>query len=249
VGCSNPVSKTVYSGINVWLTNIHREDYELKSPLFLTFNQIQSLGGLINKGAKGCTVVYFKMMKSKNDPDKMFPMLRYYKVWNTDQTNIDLPYTIPEDINSDCEFVAGYKDGPGITFRAQDSAYYSPVEDKVSCPVRGQYEDEAAFRSVLYHELAHSTGHEKRLNRNINGGFGSTKYAREELVAEITAAYMVSLSGMDFKTENTAAYLQSWMRKVRDDPKLFVSAASAAEKAVEFLMERRLSQEVLENTG
>lgn len=123
-----------------------------------------------------------------------------------------------------------------------DRAYYSPYEDKVVVPNVTQFADIAEYYSTLFHELGHSTGHSTRLNRftgtAANAAFGSEEYSREELVAEITAASMLSYlsleSGNSFR--NSAAYVKSWSEHIKEDPMMFITAAARADKAIDLLL-------------
>ena len=117
-------------------------------------------------------------------------------------------------------------------------AFYSPSEDSVTVPAMEQYDIVEEYYSTLFHETTHSTGHASRLNRDMTGHFGSDSYSKEELVAELGAAFLVQKCGMDSAKafKNSVAYIQSWSKKFKEDKKLIVSAASKAEKAVKFIL-------------
>lgn len=123
-----------------------------------------------------------------------------------------------------------------------DRAYYSPAFDQVVVPNITQYTEIAEYYSTLFHELGHSTGHASRLNRftgkDANAAFGSESYSREELVAEITAASILTTLGMETGNSfrNSAAYVKSWSKRIKDDPMMFVSAAGKAEKAIDLIL-------------
>ena len=122
-----------------------------------------------------------------------------------------------------------------------DRAYYSPAEDSVTVPCRAQFQTGDEFYSTLFHELVHSTGHISRLDRFSGPGnhsFGGDEYSKEELVAEIGAACLNSLFGIETQAsfQNSAAYIKSWVRKFQEDRKLIVSASSKAEKAVNYFL-------------
>ncbi|MBQ3327135.1 MAG: DUF1738 domain-containing protein [Clostridia bacterium] len=123
-----------------------------------------------------------------------------------------------------------------------DRAYYSPMTDNVVVPNITQYSEIAEYYSTLFHELGHSTGHVSRLNRfsgkDTNAAFGSESYSREELVAEITAASILSTLGMESGNSfrNSTAYVQSWSKHIKNDPMMFVSAAGKAEKAIDLIL-------------
>ena len=131
----------------------------------------------------------------------------------------------------------------GFTFHNVKSnrAFYAPKEDKVVVPSKSQYKELAEYYSTTFHELTHSTGAEKRLARKgvcDFDHFGSHQYSQEELVAELGAAMMLGVLGIDYtKTfDNSVAYLQSWMEQLKNDPKMIVWASAQAEKAVKYIL-------------
>ena len=121
-------------------------------------------------------------------------------------------------------------------------AYYRPAIDLVNVPAIRYFESGEEYYSTLFHELAHSTGHAKRLNRegvNEVAAFGTAIYSKEELIAEMSAAYLCASCGIEQKTlNNSAAYIGGWLRKLKDDKRLVVFAAAAAQKAADFILAR-----------
>lgn len=142
--------------------------------------------------------------------------------------------------------IAGYLGrAQGLTMDCQgtsDRAYYSPALDHVVVPNVTQFPEIAEYYSTAFHELGHSTGHVSRLNRfsgsDANAAFGSESYSKEELVAEITAASILTALGLESGNSfrNSTAYVQSWSKHIKDDPMMFVSAAGKAEKAVAMIL-------------
>ena len=134
------------------------------------------------------------------------------------------------------------RSGVKLTERfGSDRAFYRPSTDSVEVPAKAQFKDAAEFYATLFHELTHSTGHESRLDRFRTAGshaFGSENYSKEELVAELGAATLVNFLGLETTKQfrNSAAYIQSWSKALRDDVKLIVSASSRAEKAVNYII-------------
>jgi antirestriction protein ArdC len=128
--------------------------------------------------------------------------------------------------------------------RGLDRAYYSPGGDFVGMPSPEQFKSGEDYYSVLFHELTHSTGHESRLNRKgVSGAdgqwsaFGSQSYSKEELVAEMGAAFLCGQAGIVERTlDNSAAYIKSWLSRLKDDPRLVVQAAAQAQKAADFIL-------------
>ncbi len=221
---------------------------------YLTFNQIKAEGGNVKKGEKSKMVVFWKMYereKEKEDGTKekeVIPLLRYYHVFEVGQCEgIKRKYE-PEtkkalDPVEEAEnIVKGYFDREACKLHVCESneAYYSPSQDLVNVPQMAQYGVVGEYYSTLFHEMTHSTGHQSRLNRLQTGSltFGSEVYSKEELVAEMGAAFLIGKAGIDCQSafRNSVAYLQSWSRKLREDKYLFVSAAGKAEAAVRFIL-------------
>lgn len=126
-----------------------------------------------------------------------------------------------------------------VSKKIGNEAYYRPSTDSVVVPVREQFSDRDEYYSTLFHELGHSTGHESRLNRiKTSAGFGTEEYSKEELVAEITAATMLNLLAMDGGNtiRNSAAYIKAWMKRIQEDPMIYVNAANKAQKAVDMIL-------------
>ena len=119
-------------------------------------------------------------------------------------------------------------------------AYYAPSDDRIQLPKFEQFEDEAAYFSVAFHEAGHSTGHESRIDRQFGKRFGNEAYAFEELVAELTAAFLCADCGISQPEEpraDHASYLASWLKVLKNDKKAIITAASQAEKAAKLIRE------------
>ena len=218
-----------------------------------TFNQIQKLGGKIRKGEKSSMVVFWKQCPIKEeDPatgekvERMIPMLKYFNVFHIDQTEgitakvIDSEAIDPATDSAVDAIIADYlqRSGVQLEHRTGDEAYYSPSRDKVVLPLREQFQEMAEYYSTAFHELTHSTGHSSRLDRiSRRAFFGSEDYSREELVAEIGAAALLNHCGIETGSsfKNSTAYIQSWLRALRNDKKMIVSASGAAAKAFELI--------------
>ena len=240
----NLVSGKPYRGINVFL--LHAMSYE--SPFWLTFKQAQQLGGTVRKGEKACPVVFWKQLEIEDRESheiEKIPMLRFYYVFNTAQCDglkdipapvVETPLSAPTKPE---EIIAFMPQRPEIKYGMR-KAFYSPAEDIIAMPDRERFENEAGFFSTLYHEAIHSTGHVSRLNRPTlteSAGFGSNPYCKEELIAEMGAAFLCGQAGIGESTlENSAAYLQNWLEQLQNDKKLIVQAAAQAQKAADFIL-------------
>lgn len=229
-----------------------------------TYNQITEAGGNVKKGEKARQVVYWSQVKitekdengkplkdnGGNPVEKIVPMLKYYSVFRVGvQTEGVEPLeeapaapVITEAETAAADLINEYCSVYGITLEhsQQNEAYYSPIFDRISLPLRDQFTDSAEYLGTLYHEAIHSTGHKSRLDRlSKTAHFGGEDYSREELVAEIGAASALRQLGIDTANslKNSAAYIQSWLRALKNDKKMIVWAASRAEKAVTMIFE------------
>ena len=223
---------------------------------YLTWTQIKEAGGSVRKGEKSSFVVFWKQHITKEtDPttgeekEKKIPFLRYYNVFHIDQCEgISAKYkagdfTPAQPIETAEEISADYIRREGVILRnvKGDRACYSPLSDTVTLPLMEQFPQIAEYYSTMFHELTHSTGHKSRLDRFTSGAaaaFGSGDYGREELVAEIGAAQILNICGIETpgSFRNSAAYIKNWLDAIRGDNRLIVSAAGKAEKAVSLIL-------------
>jgi len=243
----NLVTGKLYRGINIWL--LLASSYA--SPYWLTFNQAKDLGGTIRKGEKSSIVVFwnFKEVDEINKDTgemvkKNIPFLKYYRVFNALQCEgisyPDQPEESHADPIAEAEvLIEGYKGRPEIK-HGFTKACYNPIEDLIKMPNRSAFMNQEEYFSTLFHEAVHSSGSVSRLNRETLSSpvaFGSKNYAREELVAEMGAAYLCGISGISHATiENSAAYIQGWRDSIGKDSRLVVLAAAQAQKAVSYIM-------------
>jgi antirestriction protein ArdC len=252
-GYRNLVTKREYRGINPLLLALSAARNGFTSSWWLTLKQVHQLGGRVKDEhfETSTVVVFFKWAVRRGAEDdeaaERFPVLRYYRVYNLDQCEGIPAHRIPAvetrsiDPHAEAERILSNMHGiPSIRFGG-NVASYSPGIDVISMPDRTSFTSQAGYYSTLFHELAHSTGHESRLNRESDreyegACFGSAPYAREELIAEIAAAALTSLAGMEFQVANHAAYVASWLRVFENDPKVVITAAQAAQKAVDWIL-------------
>lgn len=250
--CQNLLSRKPYRGINPFLLNC--EPYA--SPFWLSYRQAKGLGGHVRRGEKGTPIWFWKWYdRQERDPEtgekaaKRFPVLRRYTVFNVEQCD-GLDGRIPSLEDPDREpfspieraeqMVAGMPSPPAIQYGGRQ-AFYRPATDTVTVPDRDLFASPPEYYSTLFHELVHSTGHASRLARKgIEAGgsrYGSPTYSREELVAEMGAAYLCGEARIERSTlENSAAYLRGWIAKLRGDATLAVKAAGAAQKAADYIL-------------
>ncbi len=247
----NLISKRQYRGINLWL--LLSLNYERN--LFLTWDQLKKIGGSVNQGEHGHVVVFWKNVirqpeiKDKKGNPKTVPMLRYYKVFNIAQCR-DVPENMIEplvkieyDTLLDCEgIIHTMPDCPAIKYK-QQQAFYDAQLDYINMPKKKSFKSIEAYYCVLFHELVHSTGHEKRLGRKSiieMAEFGSDTYSIEELIAELGSAYLSSFTGIfDKEIQNSAAYITGWLSKLKDDKRFIIQASGQAQRAVDFVLGRK----------
>jgi antirestriction protein ArdC len=145
------------------------------------------------------------------------------------------------------KIVEGYKDSPKIVNKDDNRAYYNPFFDFINMPVMGKFNKVEEYYSTIFHEMIHSTGHTNRLKRLDNqksAAFGSEDYSKEELVAEFGAAMLCGIAGIENSTiENSTAYIQSWLKALRDDKTLAVKAAAQAQKAADYILGTMFQEE------
>lgn len=236
-GAVNWLTQRPYRGINTLL---------LPPGEYATYKQITEAGGSV-KGAKTHIVVFWRWLNKEDEETgetEKIPLLRFYRVFDIkDCKGIKSKrkeVSFDHDPIAEAEaIVTGYVDAPPIGFTS-GRAYYMPVPDRVSVPPLQDYPKAEEYYSTLFHELAHSTGHKSRLNRpgiEEYAAFGDENYSKEELVAEIGAAMLCATCGIDNSTiENSASYIQSWHRKLKNDPTLIVKAAGQAQKATDYIL-------------
>lgn len=251
-----------YRGINTWLLEASAICRDYDRPLWLTFNQAKKWGGTIkpeearkNGGPGPTLIVFWKWLeKSVEDDDgetelRRFPMMRYYNVWNVAQVD-GIEDRLPEieeveavnPIEAGEAVIAAMPKKPSIRWGG-DRASYSPLADVVALPERDNFETAEGYYATAFHELAHATGHEARLGRfhssDVGSIFGSKTYSEEELIAEMTAAFVMAEAGIESpeRLDNSAAYIASWLKKLADDHNLVIVAAQAAQKATDYILD------------
>lgn len=243
-------SKKPYRGANVFLTAVAAHTRGFKSRWWLTWKQVEKMGGKVKEGQqKEYTMVTFWKWIEKEDEDtgkkRRIPFLRYYRIYNLDQIDgIEDPDGSLSQIDfaplERCEQVGEkYKTLPEIKYNEQ-RAYYSPQLDYINLPEPDSFKNQESYYAVKFHEMMHSTGHKSRLDRKgitEMDGFGTRRYSREELIAEIGAAFLCGHCGIDNATlEDSASYIKHWRRTLSDDPKLIFQCAAAAQKGMDMIL-------------
>lgn len=253
----SPVSRPLrhdgepYHGVNVLTLWVRAARCGYARPIWMTFRQALSLGGVVRKGEKGAPVVYAAPVAAADDSDDQperrrgGSFLKRYTVFNLDQIEgLDDRYPPPvrPAFADRIRHAERYFAATGAQIRAGgDIACYRPDADTVHMPAFEAFLDAEAYYAVLAHELVHWTGHASRLDRDLTlGRFGDEAYAREELVAELGAAFVCADLGLTLEPRpDHAAYIASWLRVLRNDTRFIVAAAAHAERAARFLADRQ----------
>lgn len=247
-GAFNRVSKKPYSILNQILLKYGGE--------YASFKQWKDLGGHIRKGEKSEMVVFWKMYPIKEKQDdgtetiKTIPLLKYINVFHISQ--VDGVEPLKQKVTHDIEpidkaekILNDYWNRENITIEhvKGDKAFYSPMFDKIQLPLFEQFKQSEEYYSTAFHESIHSTMKTSRCNRQEDRkgkvvSFGSEEYSKEELVAEVGSAQLMNIVGIETTKSfrNSTAYIQSWLKVLRNDNKFIVSASSKAEKAVNYIL-------------
>jgi antirestriction protein ArdC len=238
-----------YRGINVLILWADSVETGFLSPFWMTYKQAVEMKAQVRKGEHGSTVVYAdRFTKTGTDAtgqevEEEIPFLKSYTVFNAEQVE-GLPerfHVQPADPLPLSERLAGVEAFAAAT-KAQlghggNRSYYAPGLDRIQLPPFASFRDAESYYATLLHELTHWTGHESRLNRDFGRqAFGDAGYAREELVAELGAAFLCADLGIASEPrEDHAAYLAHWLKVLKDDKRAIFQAAAHAQKASDFL--------------
>jgi antirestriction protein ArdC len=242
----NATSQRRYSGVNVlllWEAGL-REGY--RSDAWLTFRQAQGLGGHVKRGEHGTFIVYASSFTKQDtnaatgeEVERQIPFLKSYTVFNVEQTE-GLPANMyaaveAKPIDDAIEDVQVFIERIGATVRhGGDRAFYAPSLDVIQLPEPACFEGAGHYYSTSLHEHSHWSGHESRLDRDLSGRFGDEAYAAEELVAELTSAFLCAALSIPGRLRH-AEYLGSWLKMLKEDTRAIFSASARATEAAQFL--------------
>lgn len=245
-GAYNRISNKPYSLLNQMILK-HGGEYA-------TFKQWSDLGGKIRKGEKSEVVTFWKIQPYEEENEngekviKQIPLLRYYDVFHISQVDgvepkEQLKISNLEPIEEAEKIKTDYMNREHLKIfeKVTNDAFYLPIQDYIQVPCKEQYQDIEEFYSTLFHEMIHSTGHKSRLNRSDMQGivrYGSEKYSKEELTAELGSAMIINILGIETEKsfKNSSGYIQDWLQVLKNDNKFIVSASSRAEKAVKYIL-------------
>ncbi len=252
----NLITKKEYRGINRLLLSTISNKFN--NSYFVTFKQINEIGGYVKKGEKGHIVVFWKVFNNdeieekeeieKND--KRF-VLRYYTVFNLEQCWIPEEKKPKNEINNNvfeiekCENIINNMPKKPVIKYGYNQAFYNFDSDYIGMPSKEKFISMESFYSTLFHELVHSTGHETRLNRKMVGKYENKEiYSKEELIAEIGASFLNDIAEIrNVNFDNSVAYINSWLKALKNDKRLIVMASNQAQKAVDFILDKKDNKE------
>ena len=256
----NLATNHIYTGINMILMNCLPHPI----PYYMSFKQVQEKGGRIKQGAKAELVFYFNILfKDKADNTiskeqasilerqgaevKVLKYLKYYNVFNIkdiegiEYASPDITLQPHEKLERCENIILNMPNAPEMIHQDLSQAYYNKVHDFVNMPEIGQFQSPEEYYVTFFHELAHATGHQKRLNRpgiTESEKFGDKKYSEEELIAEMAASFLSAQVSIDYDPiiENTAAYLQGWLKVLKEDKMFIFKVAAEAQKAADYVL-------------
>lgn len=235
-----------YRGINAMLLGMYMGVRAYETPYFLTINGMNRMGGRFRDWnvaqSQGLPIVFWKMMRGtdpKTGEEKTIPLLRGWTVYNVALIEgialPERPEAVPIGVSLE-QMEANYVGCPTIVHEPSAQAYYSPLFDQITLPLREQFTSEVGYGETKAHELCHSTGHSSRLARFDDKSNPHEAYAREELVAEIGAAIILQRLGYEPEMARMAEYVRGWASRIKDDPNLLISAANRADRAANMVL-------------
>jgi antirestriction protein ArdC len=211
---------------------------------YLTYKKALALGGNVKKGQHGHTVVFWRIDRvqdDKTEETRTIPFMRLYTVFNVEQCEgLDIkPIEVHQfnPIEAAQGIMEGWHGMPRLQHK-EPAAFYSPMLDYINMPKPETFYTDEGYYATLFHEMVHATGHESRLHRFETNQYSHEAYSKEELVAEIGSAFLCAQAGIEVPeiTENHAGYLQSWIRAIKGNHNLVITAASKAEHAYNMIV-------------
>lgn len=246
----NPVGRYAYRGINILTLWNSQEQHSFPTPEWATYQQWQSIGAQVRKGEKASVTIFYKPLNPRSttsneedtgQPDKSRPfIIKAANVFNAAQVDGYAPApllpTSDEEKHSASEHLIN---SSGAKIRVGGpKACYIPSRDEIHLPPQAAFTNSQAYYGVAFHELSHWTGHKNRCARTLEGRFGSEAYAIEELIAELSAAFLSAELGLSPEPRiDHARYISSWLKVLKNDKRAIFSAATKAGQAAEFLIE------------
>jgi antirestriction protein ArdC len=243
---TNASTGAEYQGSNILMLGMAAFAQGFEASHWATYKQWQALGAQVRRGEQSTIGIFFKPLIKRDDDgtERKIPMIKAFRVFNADQVDGSTPPVVEGQGEAErIEAVEVFLGNTGADIRHGGAgAFYMPDLDRISLPHRETFTGTTtstateAYYGTAFHELGHWTGAKHRLARDLSGRFGTAKYAGEELVAELTSAFLCAHLGISpTPRADHAQYLNAWMQKLREDKRAFLTAASAAQKAADYL--------------
>ena len=239
-GSHNVITGKQYQGINTLILSMSAAAGGFKSNTWGTYKQWLEKGGQVRKGTKGTTIIFYSPVSgtkvtASGEEKSYHYVLKSYSVFNADQVD---GYTAPvlpvKTFNSIAALESLAVASGAVIQHGGDKAFFSPSQDFIQMPHKLDFSSEPAYYATLLHELAHWSGAASRLNRDLSGRFGNEAYAAEELIAELSAAFLCAQYQIDGDLRH-AGYIASWLKVLKNDNKAIFKAAALAQKAADYI--------------
>lgn len=244
---SNPSTGKTYQGINTLVLWSQGQLKGYKSSQWLTFKQALELNCCVRKGEKATSVVFYKTLTVEDhdtSEEKQIPMLRQYSVFNLEQLDgseemiaAELSAPTKKTFIESCSLADQAMSIAKVQYKEIDSAFYHPSSDTITLPLKESFKSQVDFYGTALHELTHWTGHTDRLDRLKKYSESRHFRAFEELVAELGAAFLCAEFNLEYTTQH-AAYIQAWLKALKDDKTMIFKAAAQAQKAINMIKEK-----------
>lgn len=249
----NASTGKAYRGLNILGLGLAAIANGYPSGRWSSYRQWRASGAQVRKGEKGTPIFFWQSRENRSDEAEDASERRYrgyvartYMVFNEAQVDGVSEHLKQADalVSSGCETQAFFDRLEARVIHGGDRAYFEPATDLIRMPYPEQFKDRESYLSVRAHETTHWTGAKARLNRDLTGRFGTSAYAMEELVAELGAAFLCAALGVSQRPrKDHAAYISSWIKVMKGDNKAILTAASKAQQAVDFILERASSED------
>ena len=248
---ANAIAGMRYRGINVVTLATSPLAFASADPRWATYKQAADRGWQVKKGARGTTAYFFKQIElpdarqsaadGKERQTRGIPLLRAFTLFHASQIESIPEFTPPTAAEAPwrtSDAAETIVTNSGVTVRiGGDRAFYAVSTDHIQMPPRHVFRSADGWSSTVLHELGHATGHPSRLNRDLRNAFGSPDYAREELRAEIAQMMVCAELGIaECEFTNDAAYIASWLERLRSDRKEIFRAAADAQRIADYLL-------------
>lgn len=236
----NVISGKAYQGINTIILGMSAAANGFKSNTWATYKQWAEKGAQVLKGTKGTTIIFYSpvtgsKVTASGEEKTYHYVLKSYSVFNADQvTGYVAPIAPVKTFNSITALESLAAASGADIKHGGDRAFFSPSGDFIQMPNKGDFSSEPAYYATLLHELAHWSGAESRLGRDLSGRFGNEAYAAEELIAELSAAFLCAQYQIDGDLRH-AGYIASWLKVLKNDNKAIFKAAALAQKAADYI--------------